>query len=80
MDLDQDPLEQGTPPGTPFDEGPTPSTTGDAKRTDAATTATMIQDPPSTEDIQYAGRMADAAAVVTEAEAMEAEAAAANAT
>jgi len=27
MDVDQDPPEQGTPPGTPFDEGFTPSTT-----------------------------------------------------
>ncbi len=27
MDVDQDTMEQGTPPGTPFDEGLTPSTT-----------------------------------------------------
>ena len=27
MDVDQDPMEQGTPLGTPFDEGFTPSTT-----------------------------------------------------
>jgi hypothetical protein len=27
MDVDQDPLEQGTPPSTPFDEDFTPSTT-----------------------------------------------------
>ena len=27
MDVDQDPMEQGTPPGTPFDENFSPSTT-----------------------------------------------------
>ncbi len=79
MDLDQDPLEQGTPPGTPFDEGPTPSTTEVAKLADVAATAATNQHPPTTADIQDADRMAAAAAAVTEAEEMEVEAAAANA-
>ena len=34
MDVDQDPQEEGIPPGTPFDEGFTPSTTKGYTSTD----------------------------------------------
>ena len=34
MDVDQGPQEQGTPPGTPFDDGFTPSTTRGQTSTD----------------------------------------------
>ncbi len=100
MEVDQDPQGQGTPLGTPFDDGFTPSTTRgnttadptgsirpenyftplytESQETDQ-TNVNAIQRPPIHEDIGDEDSAVAAASAVTEADDMEAEAAATNA-
>jgi len=100
MEVDQDPQKQGTPPGTPFDDGFTPSTTRGNTTTDPTgsirtenyftplytesqetdhTNVNANQRPPIHEATRDEDLAAVAATAETEADDIEAEAAAANA-